>query len=81
MDIKVPESALKIYAEVDVLRNYNVKLDQIVFMYNSLVNQLNDVERPLLEKKIVKMDSSLKAGINDFKWQAPKITEEFINPT
>lgn len=49
-------------------------------MYNSLVNQLNDVERPLLKKKITRMDESLKAGINDFKWQAPKITEEFINP-
>jgi hypothetical protein len=42
---------------------------------------LNDVERPLLEKKITKMDTSLKDGIEKYKWESKKITEEFINPT
>lgn len=57
-----------------------MRLDQIVFMYNSIMNELIDVEKPLLEKNINKMDVNLKPGIESFKWESNDIIKQFINP-
>jgi len=76
----VPESGLLIYKNVDMFRDINMRLDQIVFMYNSIMNELIDVEKPLLEKNINKMDVNLKPGIESFKWESNDIIKQFINP-
>jgi len=76
----VPESGLSIYKNVDIFRDINIKLDHIVGMYNHLMQDLLDVERPLLEKKINAMDSALKPGLETFKWESNDIIKQFINP-
>jgi len=81
IDLPVPENGLAIYKNVDVFRDINIKLDHIVFMYNSLQSELLDVERPLLEKNIDKMDKNLKPGLETFKWESNNIGKEFINPS
>jgi dynein heavy chain len=80
IDLHVPESGLLIYKNVDMFRDINMRLDQIVFMYNSIMSELIDVEKPLLEKNIIKMDTNLKPGIESFKWESNDIIKQFINP-
>lgn len=80
IDLHVPENGLLIYKNVDLFRDINMRLDQIVFMYNSIMSELIDVERPLLEKNISKMDVNLKPGLESFKWESNNILKEFINP-
>lgn len=76
----VPETGLTIYKNVDIFRDINMKLDLIVEMYNSTMSGLIDVERPLLEKNINKMDLQLKPGLESYKWESNNIVKEFINP-
>jgi len=44
------------------------------------MSELIDVERPLLQKNITKMDATLKPGIDSYKWESQNIIKEFINP-
>ena len=52
----VPETAEKLYEKADTYRRQVVSLELIVQNYNKIVTCLNDVEEPLVKKRIIAMD-------------------------
>jgi dynein heavy chain len=78
LDRQVPEGAEKIYAKNETFRKQVNKLDLIVFRYNFVVTNLNNVEEPLIITRIEKMNETLKPGIDELKWKSPDI-DAFID--
>jgi dynein heavy chain len=52
----VPETAEKIFDKVDTYRRQVISLELIIQNYNKIITCLNDVEEPLVKKRIVAMD-------------------------
>jgi dynein heavy chain len=76
--LQVPETALEIYQRADVYRRWVGQLDIVVQKYNAVLTELLPVEEPLLEEKIVKMDSVLSPGLTDLRWKSEDRIPEFI---
>lgn len=74
--LDVPPAALEIFERADVYRKWVGGLDIVVGKYNAVLTELLPVEEPLLEEKIVKMDSVLSPGLTDLRWKS----EEQIPP-
>ncbi|CAD7939071.1 unnamed protein product [Amoebophrya sp. A25] len=68
--IEVPETALQIFSRADVYRTWCGQLDIVVSKYNAVLTELLPVEEPLLEDKIVRMDSALSPGLTDLRWKS-----------
>ena len=73
----VPETAEKLYSKADTYRRQVVSLELIVQSYNKIVTCLNDVEEPLVKKRIVVMDTEVEPGISKYRWDSPEI-DDFI---
>lgn len=56
LNIDVPETAEKLFEKADTYRRQVVSLELIIQNYNKIITCLNDVEEPLVKKRIVKMD-------------------------
>lgn len=56
LNITVPETAEKLFEKADTYRRQVVSLELIIQNYNKIITCLNDVEEPLVKKRIVKMD-------------------------
>lgn len=56
LDVNVPETAEKLFLKADTYRRQVVSLELIIQNYNKIITCLNDVEEPLVKKRIVKMD-------------------------
>ena len=77
----MPEKAENIYAKNDQYRDQICQLDLIVNNYNNIITCLHPVEEPLIKERIEQMDSELKAGLNDLKWNLNDKIEIFIKKT
>ena len=75
--LEVPPSALEMFSRADTYRKWVGPLDIIVSKYNSVLTELLPVEEPLLEDRIVKMDTVLSPGLTDLKWRSEDRTPEF----
>lgn len=56
LNVNVPETAEKLFTKADTYRRQVVSLELIIQNYNKIITCLNDVEEPLVKKRIVKMD-------------------------
>lgn len=56
LNANVPETAEKLFEKADTYRRQVVSLELIIQNYNKIITCLNDVEEPLVKKRIVKMD-------------------------
>lgn len=71
----VPPTAESIFEKATTYRYQTVSLDMIVQNYNKIVTCLNEVEEPLVKKRIEAMDKDVEPGIKDFKWNSPQIND------
>jgi dynein heavy chain len=75
LGVEVPSSAMKTYERSETLRQQTGNLDLIVVTYNNILRSLLPVERPLVEKKLEGIDSSLQKGISTLNWNSHKIND------
>lgn len=68
----VPEKAEALYTNVDIYRSQSGNLDLIVGMYNHILATLLPVEKPLLAKKIEKINKDIQQGIVEYKWNGDR---------
>ncbi|CAD7941439.1 unnamed protein product [Amoebophrya sp. A120] len=68
--LEVPDTALNIFSRADVYRTWCGQFDIVVGKYNAVLTELLPVEEPLLEDKIVRMDSALSPGLTDLRWKS-----------
>jgi dynein heavy chain len=75
LGVEVPSSAMKTYERSETLRQQTGNLDLIVVTYNNILRSLLPVEKPLVEKKLEGIDSSLQKGISTLNWNSHKIND------
>ena len=78
MKLKVMDSALRIYENVDVFRVQTSNLELICTMYNSIQRQALPVEKPLIRNLLQDIDAALQRGLHDINWKGGGI-DEFID--
>ena len=80
LGLEVPQSALLISAKEETFRKYRSDLSLIVDPYNSMIEGLHEVEKPLVKKHINNIDSAVGRGIDELNWNSKGI-EGFIVET
>ena len=80
LGLTVPETALRIYQQVETFRTWTGNLDLIVNMHNEVLEIVLPVERPLVTPFLHKFDVAIERGISHMNWKADGITE-FITET
>ena len=75
LGIDVPASSMKIYGRREVFRQQIGKLGLIVSMYNNILSTLLPVEKPLIEKKIGAVDTTLQKGLSVLSWNSHRIDD------
>lgn len=75
LGVEVPETAEKLYQKADTYRTQVVSLELIVQNYNKIITCLNDVEEPLVKKRIVAMDQEVEPGLSKYRWDSPEIND------
>ena len=78
LDINVPERASILFKKVNIYRSQTGNLDLIVNMYNEILSTLLNVEKPLLQDRIDKINKSLQPGVDSLRWNSQGI-DQFIN--
>ncbi|KAJ3090810.1 hypothetical protein HK102_002597 [Quaeritorhiza haematococci] len=78
LSLKAPPTAENVYSKSDVFRNYIFQLDHIATMYNSIRTGVLDVERPLIEKKILEIDTQIERALTTLNWNSDTVAE-YIN--
>jgi dynein heavy chain len=80
LHMTVPQTAESIFEKANTYRYQTVSLDMIVQNYNKIITCLNEVEEPLVKKRIQAMDKDVEPGIITYKWKSPEIND-FIKKT
>eukprot|EP00960_Hanusia_phi_P039486 753915-Hanusia_phi.AAC.17 len=78
LGLEVPQSAMTIYSMAETYRQQTGNLDLIVNIYNSILETVLDVERPLIQQKLDGIDKVLLKGIKHLNWKSNQISD-FIN--
>ena len=75
LNLEVPESAMSIFEMAETYRQQTGNLDLIVNIYNSILETVLDVERPLIQQKLDNIDKVLLKGQTRLNWKATGINE------
>jgi len=75
----VPETALSIYRNVETYRQYTGQLELIVNAYNHALDNMIDVERPLMANHFSEIDRALRAGLKVINWKSHGIKKFLDN--
>ena len=74
----IPPQAMTLYKMRDQFRMQILKLDTIVSTFNSLMEDMLEVEKPLLTAELQQFDEELQRGLKRLNWHSPDI-DEFID--
>ena len=75
LGLEVPQSAMTIYSMAETYRQQTGNLDLIVNIYNSILDTVLDVERPLIQQKLDGIDKVLLKGIKHLNWKSNQISD------
>ena len=75
LGLEVPDSSMAIYELGETFRQYTGNLDLIVNIYNSILETVLDVERPLIQQKLDNIDKVLLKGETRLNWKSTGITD------
>jgi dynein heavy chain len=69
MSHNIPPIALGIYQQNQIFHEHFHKIQVLVERYNHPVSSIVDVERPMFQEHIDKVDQTLERGITDLTWE------------
>jgi len=75
LKLDVPDTAMAIYKKNETFRTQTGNLDLIVNKYNWILQNLLDVERPLVQQQLNDMDAYLEKGIKQLNWKSHGISD------
>ena len=78
--LDVPDSATQIFSKAETYRQHTGNLDLIVNIYNSILETVIPVERPLIQQRLDSIDKVLTKGIKHLNWKSNAIGE-FVQQT
>ncbi|KAJ3391292.1 hypothetical protein HDU84_006208 [Entophlyctis sp. JEL0112] len=78
LTVTVPEAAAAIFAKSETFRKYIYSLEHISGMYNGIRTSTLDVERPLIEGKVLAIDQQIEEALTVLNWNSPTV-EDYIS--
>ncbi|TPX33478.1 hypothetical protein SmJEL517_g03633 [Synchytrium microbalum] len=75
--VKAPETAARIYSKAEVYRQFIFSLAHISTQYNSIKTSVLEVERPLIESKVLAVDAMVEQSLKTLNWTSEGV-EEYI---
>lgn len=75
MEMLATESAMAIFEQAETFRQQTGNLDLITNIYNSILETVLDVEKPLIQHKLDNIDKVLLKGITKLTWKEKGIFE------
>lgn len=69
----VPDSATSVYEKKDDFRNFTGKLEVLVRQYNTVIQTVIDVERPLIQDMLAKIDTLMERPLKTLNWTSAEI--------
>ncbi|KAL9650835.1 hypothetical protein ABK040_001885 [Willaertia magna] len=76
--LQIPTEALDLFSKNEKYRTQTGSLEYVVNMYNNIQVSLLEVERPLFQKQLEKIDSILKRATNELSWKSESEIDEFL---
>jgi dynein heavy chain len=77
LGIQAPEKAQSVYDKDEVFRNNIFELDHVVSQYNNIKLTVLDVERPLIQERVDKIDKQFEQALSVINWRSD-IIDDFI---
>jgi len=75
LKLDVPDTAMAIYKKNETFRTQTGNLDLIVNKYNWVLQNLLEVERPLVAQQLSDIDAYLEKGIKQLNWKSHGISD------
>ena len=79
LNMEIPEEAEDVYRKNNEFRSTINSLEAMTSKYNNMILSLNDVEKPLIEESLEKIDIALKDGYEKITWEKSAEIAKFIN--
>ena len=76
--LDVPESAMGIYLKNEQFRTQIGNLDLLTNIYNNILFTMIDVEKPMIQPKLDKIDEELKKACSVLTWRSHGITDFIV---
>ena len=78
LNLDIPNEAEEAYKKNNEFRNSINSLEAMTAKYNNIVSSLNEVEKPLVEESLEKIDIKLKDGLEKITWENSDQITAFI---
>ena len=79
LNLDIPPEAEAVYAKNTDFQNQIANLENIISQYNSIILSLNDVEKPIVQEKLKKLELSLEPAFTNITWEKSKnVIDEFV---
>ena len=75
LKLDVPDTAMAIYKRAEHFRTQTGNLDLIVNKYNWVLENLLEVERPLVQQQLTDIDTYVEKGIKQLNWKSHGIND------
>ena len=69
LDMEIPPEADEAFKKNDKFRTQISGLENIKALYNNIILQLNEVEAPMVQAKLNKVEKELEPGLNKWTWE------------
>ena len=75
LGMQIPDNVSHIYKNEDTYRIYTANLEMVANMYNSMIRNLLDVERPLILPQMEQVEQCLQKGMRHINWKSHSISD------
>ena len=77
LNMNIPNEADEAFQKNAIFRKQISNLENIKAQYNNIILQLNEVEKPMVQNKLNKVESQLEPGLNKITWEQSAEIDKF----
>jgi dynein heavy chain, axonemal len=78
LNLQIPSEAEEVFAKNNIFRKNIASLESITGQYNNIILSLNEVEKPIVQEKLKKVEAVLEASFKTITWERTKDIEDFV---
>ena len=77
LNMDIPDEANEAFQKNAIFRKQISNLENIKGQYNTIILQLNEVEKPMVENKLKKVETTLEPGLTKITWKETAEIDKF----
>lgn len=78
LNLEIPSEAEEVFAKNNIFRKNIASLENITGQYNNIILSLNEVEKPIVQEKLKKVEAVLESSFKSITWERTKEIEDFV---